>query len=144
MVHIIISSVMALLFVGQAITGTRMLLGVPLSWQEPYIQQLYEQQLPTLLERCLIALSQQTLQDQVKVLVGRDWQTYPAGFETLPDRFQTLHWITAPQGATVPKRRSLGIQQSQGEIITLLEDDCIVPSDWCTTLHLDRYFNLIH
>ncbi len=47
MVHIAISSVVALLFIGQAITGTRALLEVPLSWQEPYIQQLYEQQCET-------------------------------------------------------------------------------------------------
>jgi len=47
MVHILISSAVALLFVGQAITGTRALLEVPLSWQEPYVQKLYEQQCDT-------------------------------------------------------------------------------------------------
>lgn len=43
-VHIIVSSAVALLFLGQAITGTRALLEVPLSWQEPYTQKLYELQ----------------------------------------------------------------------------------------------------
>ena len=42
MVHIMVSSAVALLFLGQAITGTRALLEVPLSWQEPYVQKLYE------------------------------------------------------------------------------------------------------
>lgn len=55
MVHIFISSVVALLFVGQAITGTRALLEVPLSWQEPYIQKLYEQQCDT--KPCAVQLA---------------------------------------------------------------------------------------
>lgn len=42
--HIILNSFALLLFIGQGITGTRALLEVPLTWQEPYIQQLYEQQ----------------------------------------------------------------------------------------------------
>ncbi|MER3433563.1 MAG: DUF4079 domain-containing protein [Leptolyngbya sp. ERB_1_1] len=46
-VHIVLNSVALLLFVGQGITGSRALLEVPLSWQEPYVQQLYEQQCET-------------------------------------------------------------------------------------------------
>ncbi|HEY9825752.1 MAG TPA: DUF4079 domain-containing protein [Stenomitos sp.] len=41
--HIVLNSLALLLFMGQGITGTQALLEVPLSWQEPYIQQLYEQ-----------------------------------------------------------------------------------------------------
>lgn len=43
-VHIAVSCLALLLFLGQGITGTRDLLEVPLSWQEPYVQKLYEQQ----------------------------------------------------------------------------------------------------
>ncbi len=32
---------------------------------------------------------------------------------------------------TVPQLRSLGIQQAQGEIVALLEDDCLVTGAWC-------------
>jgi Protein of unknown function (DUF4079) len=42
-VHIVLNSIALLLFLGQGITGTRALLEVPLSWQEPYVQKLYEQ-----------------------------------------------------------------------------------------------------
>lgn len=42
-VHLVVSGAVALLFLGQAITGTRALLEVPLNWQEPYVNQLYEQ-----------------------------------------------------------------------------------------------------
>lgn len=43
-VHITLSCLALLLFLGQGITGTLSLLEVPLSWQEPYVQKLYELQ----------------------------------------------------------------------------------------------------
>jgi MFS family permease len=43
-IHIALNSFALLLFIGQGITGTRALLEVPLHWQEPYVQKLYEQQ----------------------------------------------------------------------------------------------------
>lgn len=46
-VHIILNCIALLLFIGQGITGTRSLLEVPLSWQEPYVQMLYEQKCDT-------------------------------------------------------------------------------------------------
>ncbi|UBF24769.1 DUF4079 domain-containing protein [Kovacikia minuta CCNUW1] len=38
-VHIILNSIALLFFIGQGITGTRDLLEIPLSWQEPYVYQ---------------------------------------------------------------------------------------------------------
>jgi Protein of unknown function (DUF4079) len=46
-VHIILNSIALLIFIGQGITGTLSLLEVPLSWQEPYVQMLYEQKCQT-------------------------------------------------------------------------------------------------
>lgn len=46
-IHIILNSLALLLFIGQGITGTLSLLEVPLSWQEPYIQNLYKQHCDT-------------------------------------------------------------------------------------------------
>ncbi|MBW4538457.1 MAG: DUF4079 domain-containing protein [Myxacorys chilensis ATA2-1-KO14] len=43
-VHIVLNGVALLLFFGQGFTGTQALLEVPLSWQEPYVQKLYELQ----------------------------------------------------------------------------------------------------
>ncbi len=43
-VHIVLNSIALLIFIAQGITGTQALLEVPLAWQEPYIQKLYEQQ----------------------------------------------------------------------------------------------------
>jgi MFS family permease len=41
-VHIVLNSIALLLFIGQGVTGTQALLEVPLHWQEPYVQKLYE------------------------------------------------------------------------------------------------------
>ena len=43
-VHIILSCIALLLFVGQGMTGTRDLLEIPLKWQKPYVEKLYIQQ----------------------------------------------------------------------------------------------------
>jgi MFS family permease len=42
--HIVLNSMALLLFIGQGITGTQSLLEVPLHWQKPYVQKLYELQ----------------------------------------------------------------------------------------------------
>ena len=44
MIHIALNSFALLLFIGQAFTGTQALLEVPLAWQKPYVEKLYEQQ----------------------------------------------------------------------------------------------------
>jgi MFS family permease len=43
-IHIVLNSIALLLFVGQAFTGAKSLLEVPLVWQKPYVEQLYKQQ----------------------------------------------------------------------------------------------------
>jgi Protein of unknown function (DUF4079) len=43
-VHIVLNSIALLLFIGQGITGTQNLQEIPLHWQKPYVQKLYEQQ----------------------------------------------------------------------------------------------------
>lgn len=45
--HIVLNSIAVLLFVGQGITGTLSLLEIPLHWQKPYAQKLYEFQCDT-------------------------------------------------------------------------------------------------
>jgi MFS family permease len=43
-VHIILNTIALLIFIGQGFTGAQSLLEVPLAWQEPYVNKLYEQQ----------------------------------------------------------------------------------------------------
>ncbi|MEA5571368.1 DUF4079 domain-containing protein [Calothrix sp. UHCC 0171] len=51
-VHITFSCIALLIFIVQGMTGTLSLLEVPLSWQEAYIQQLYQQNCNT--QTCII------------------------------------------------------------------------------------------
>jgi hypothetical protein len=87
-----------------------------------------------LLKRCLTSLNQQMSLDEVEVVVIRDWYTHPDESESLPDQFSRVVWISASQGATVPQMRYAGILQSRGEIVALLEDDCVTPSNWCSSV----------
>jgi Protein of unknown function (DUF4079) len=52
-VHIILNSFAVLLFIGQAVTGTRDLLEIPPNWQKPYIQSLYKHACQT--QACTVA-----------------------------------------------------------------------------------------
>lgn len=54
-VHVVLNCIALLLFVGQGFTGTRDLLEIPLGWQEPYIEKLYELQCQT--QTCEIQVS---------------------------------------------------------------------------------------
>lgn len=46
-IHVVLNVLALLFFVGQGFTGSRDLLEIPLSWQEPYIGKLYELQCQT-------------------------------------------------------------------------------------------------
>lgn len=83
---------------------------------------------PGILEQCLLSLDQQTVQDGVEILVAR------RGTSDLQTRFAHRRWIAAPEKSTVPQLRSLGLTGSTGEIVVLLEDDCVAPPTWCATL----------
>jgi drug/metabolite transporter (DMT)-like permease len=43
-IHIVLNSIALLLFIAQAFSGAKSLLEVPLAWQKPYVEKLYEQQ----------------------------------------------------------------------------------------------------
>jgi GT2 family glycosyltransferase len=89
----------------------------------------------SLLEKCLEALVPQMQAGLVEVLAIRDREAAPTDeYQILQQRFDRVQWIAAPEGATVPQMRMLGIAQSKGDIIALIEDDCIVCADWCSSV----------
>lgn len=82
------------------------------------------------LQRCLAALAGQRSGVSMEILaVGRwnDGQDVAALRAHYPD----IHWLAAPGAHTVPLMRTWGIRHSRGEIIALLEDDCVVAEGWC-------------
>lgn len=86
-----------------------------------------------LLDRCLGALDAQTVQAEVEILVVEPWDA-PARPDALKDRFRGTRWVRDPRRRNVPQLRSLGIAESRGTIVALLEDDCVAPPTWCAAL----------
>lgn len=89
---------------------------------------------PVLLERCLSSLEHQSYQEGVEVLVVGRSDVGSDDSEELKRRFPRIQWIRAPSGYNVPQMRRLGIARSRGEIIALLEDDCVATETWCAAL----------
>jgi hypothetical protein len=86
-----------------------------------------------LLERCLDSLERQTVRDGVEILVARPWDA-PAPPNAVTARFRRARWVRDPGAQTVPQLRGLGIAESRGTIVALLEDDCVAPETWCAAL----------
>jgi hypothetical protein len=85
----------------------------------------------SLLTRCLEALTAEVLHDEMEILVVKDFAQLDAGaFDSLKNRYKDIRWVEASSGCTVPRMRSLGIGECHGDIVALLEDDCIVESGW--------------
>lgn len=85
-----------------------------------------------LLTRCLESLGIETGPHGAEILVVADWDG-PGGrpAERLANVFSQVRWIDVPPGCTVPRMRALGIAASRGNIVALLEDDCVVEPGWC-------------
>lgn len=82
------------------------------------------------LSKALAAIAPQVATDDVEALVVGRWDERPED-AALRSRYRALTWVAAPAASTVPQLRTLGIQQSRGDIVALLEDDCVVPATWC-------------
>jgi hypothetical protein len=89
---------------------------------------------PAVLSRCLGALTGSApAGSRVEIVAVGDWPVEDDSFAQVRAAFRTVTWIDAP-GSTVPQRRSLGIERTQGEIVALLEDDCVAADGWCRSV----------
>ena len=79
----------------------------------------------SLLRQCLASLEKQTDKNKTEVIVVGNYPISKNGF-SLPGMFLTL-----PETATVPELRREGIARARGQIIALLEDQCVFDSRWC-------------
>ncbi len=82
------------------------------------------------LEQCLAALVPQMASQDVEVLAIGHHDDGPNG-RAVRSRYPAVVWVSAPNDFTVPRMRSSAMNQSHGEIVALLEDDCVVASNWC-------------
>ncbi|HYN05835.1 MAG TPA: glycosyltransferase [Vicinamibacterales bacterium] len=88
-----------------------------------------------LLSRCLTGLTHEITGHDVEALVVSDWQR-PSGrpSDALRSAFHRIRWIEAPRNSTVPRMRAMGVEISRGDIVALIEDDCIVQRGWYDAL----------
>jgi hypothetical protein len=97
---------------------------------------------PTSLERCLASLVDQATAPDVEIVVVRATRTGDSACETVQQRFSSCRWLPAPVGETVPRMRAQGIAAAQGDVIALLEDDCVLDGHWCAAVleaHRERW-----
>jgi glycosyltransferase involved in cell wall biosynthesis len=85
---------------------------------------------PRLLEQCLEAMAVQSRERDVEIVVVMDAGRAGA-YSRVKERFARVCWMDAPPSSTVPQMRSLGMQRCRGDIVALLEDDCVVGPAWC-------------
>lgn len=82
------------------------------------------------LARCLGSLSAQRDYPPTEVLVVGNWSDKePAQLAALRHAFPQVTWIDG-MGGTIPRLRSLGVEASGGDVVALLEDDCVVDGDF--------------
>ncbi|MGH9843088.1 MAG: glycosyltransferase family 2 protein [Blastocatellia bacterium] len=79
------------------------------------------------LQRCLDSLHEQSEAADMEmeiIAVGN----YSTG--DLRSRYTRVKFVAMPISTTVPQLRMLGIAQSRGEIVALIEDHCVVDENW--------------
>jgi len=87
-------------------------------------------------EACLDALQAQVRVGDMEVLAVGHWsdgekQLDPEGdFSSPTERFPVVKWLSVPAETTIPQMRTYAILRSYGEIVALLEDDCVVSKNW--------------
>lgn len=103
---------------------------------------------PDVREVCLDALvAQDDLRSAEILAVGRwdveDQHPHLGGErESWSERFPPVRQLSVLGEATVPQMRTQGILQSRGEIVALVEDDCVVSDGWLRKVieaHAGRY-----
>jgi hypothetical protein len=89
---------------------------------------------PELLRRCLESIAPQAAGVNAEILVAANWRNRGGAQASLGADFPDVKWIAVPDATTVPAMRQLGIAESRGEIVALIEDDCIADSGWCRAI----------
>lgn len=82
------------------------------------------------LERCLRSLAAQRACPHTEVIVVGQWSDKsPGNLAALQRAFPEATFVDSLDG-TVPRLRRLGVEASRGEVVALLEDDCVVDADF--------------
>ena len=88
-----------------------------------------------LLLQCLRALAAQPDPACMEVLVVSPIPVGPAGeFQALAARFPGSVTVIEAAGLTIPHMRRVGIAHARGDVVALIEDDCIVAPGWAAVV----------
>ena len=79
-----------------------------------------------LLQRCLKAIERQNKTGEIETIVVRDWRPDEGEQAAALGRCFPRITFLAATDTTVPHMRRRGVAESHGEIVALIEDDCIV------------------
>lgn len=86
------------------------------------------------LERCLRSLADQVAPRHTEVIVVGQWSDRDRGdLAVLHAAFPETVWVDAG-GGTIPRMRSRGVEASRGEVVALLEDDCVVDAQFVSSV----------
>lgn len=85
------------------------------------------------LGQCLAALHSQTGVGEIEIVVvfDADGPCAPAATRA---QYPNVRWLSAPPGSTVPRMRTLGITATRGDIVALLEGDCVAEPGWAAAI----------
>jgi hypothetical protein len=80
------------------------------------------------LARCLEALTFRPPAVSMETLVVFDETDREVA--DLARRFSRVDWMGTPSGSTVPQMRARGLARARGQVVALIEDDCLVAPGW--------------
>jgi glycosyltransferase involved in cell wall biosynthesis len=84
-----------------------------------------------LLPACLDSLMQQSIFDQIQIIVVDDGSTQDVG--TVVRNF-SVEFVELTTNQGLSAARNAGIAQARAPIVAFTDDDVIVPADWCESL----------
>ncbi len=82
---------------------------------------------PDVREKCLDMLVSQVESNNTEILAVGHWA---AEDNADNEKISSIRWLAAPAEYSVPQMRTHAILQCRGEIVALLEDDCVVSDGW--------------
>ena len=87
-----------------------------------------------ILEKCLLALEKQKDNQNIEIIVIRNWQNQLEDYHEIQEKFPQIKSMMPTDNCDIPKMRQLAMLESQGNIIALIEDDCLVSENWCSAI----------
>ena len=85
----------------------------------------------SLLRRCLGALAQQTMCDQVQIIVVDDGSAQDTGSVVSDYR---VDFVSLGTNQGLSAARNAGVARARAPIVAFTDDDVIVPPDWCESV----------